>query len=96
MKKTLLTLGLVAFFAVNASAQDNKSKKTTKSTKTEKTEAPAPAVNADGTLAEPGNSANKEVAPATTKKSRMAINQKGTPGSSEKSTEKEKSTVTPK
>ena len=96
MKKTILTLGLISFFAISAHAQDSKTKKDTK-TNTEKApsnteQVAAPAVNDDGTLvSEPNNSVKKEETPKTTKKSRMAINQKGTPASSKTDSKKEDS-----
>ncbi|HRH11477.1 MAG TPA: hypothetical protein PLU73_08170 [Bacteroidia bacterium] len=81
MKKTLLTLGIVAMFALNGNAQDH-----TKTTKTDKTEKPAPAVNADGTAAPEGGNQATKTEPAK-KSTRMAVNQKGTPGGTKKKEE---------
>ena len=84
MKKTFLTLSLLAFFALSGNAQDNT--KTTKTDKTEKSEKTAPAVNADGTPAPVGGNQANKTEPAK-KSTRMAVNQKGTPGSSKKKEE---------
>ncbi|MBK9284624.1 MAG: hypothetical protein IPM51_09960 [Sphingobacteriaceae bacterium] len=94
MKKTLFTIAFVSLFAIAANAQDSKTKKDSKP-KTEKapvsTDAAAPAVNADGTLVtETATEVKKEETTPTTKKSRMAINQKGTPASSKNTTKEDK------
>lgn len=87
MKKTLFTLSIVALFALTGNAQDH-----TKTTKTDKTEKPAPAVNPDGTPAPVGGNQASKTEPAK-KSTRMAVNQKGTPGGTKK---KEEPATSPK
>jgi hypothetical protein len=75
MKKSILTLALVAFFSVAVNAQTTKSKSKTQ-------EPPAAAtVNDDGTTSTPAVTPapeKKEEAPVKKTGTRMAINEKGT------------------
>ncbi len=82
MKKTILTLSLVALFSIVSKAQDSKSK----TDNTKNVEPAQTAVNADGTIStatvNPNTPAAKEETPAKKSGTRMAINEKGLPGSS--------------
>lgn len=78
MKKTILTLSLLAVFSITVNAQDSKTTSTKKQDKKEKT------VKEDGTAgAKPTAtvSEKKEDAPVKKGGTRMAINEKGTSGS---------------
>ncbi|MCW3076852.1 MAG: hypothetical protein JWO32_1461 [Bacteroidetes bacterium] len=72
MKKSILTLSLVALFSIASNAQETKTKTTTKAQEPVK----ASTVNDDGT----SKIEKKEETPVKKAGTRMAINEKGMPG----------------
>jgi len=83
MKKIILSLSLVALFSIAAKAQDSKNKPAQEPVKT--------VINADGTATTvTASPSTTEQTPAKKSGTRMAINEKGLPGSSK--TEKKEST----